>query len=412
MEWLEQNLGRSYPFVDNTTDPAVFLFGDANISCGQVGPYTLTIFQPNTLTNAHVKIMVGATIVLETFVATSSNLGQYLVLVGADAGRGSQYQLILDPTKLPTYTGLAGPIRFDPAACTFTGASVSSINGLLDDITVSLPDYCTAVIDGQVVTVEFQDPASRVDCSAPDCGQIFTINGQTADQFGSFVLSPDGCLRAVPDVTSTSNRLWVYDFCTPCLNCHDVVAMDNWLASATVYNHRLCAIHGDQFNRYQTVVGLANQEILAAVAAADVQVPNGMYSMAVRAFNRPYFSQLVVSIANNTEHDSTAVLTPVLSIVDDQFSYIPNSALLQQFRTSGPQFTNVADPLVTPTVVHLGPLESATMTMEVQRTNPNSTDPAVGLWTVTNAYSFNNGPTPLPSPGTITKTATVEVLSG
>ncbi len=408
MEWLEQNLGLAYPFADEATDPVVGVFADALVSCGAEGPYTLTVFDPQALTNAHVQIKFGADVLLETFVATVDTLGDYTVLSGVDVARGSSFRFIVSTELVTPFPGLTGPVEFTPGACSFNGGTVSSLNGLTGDVIVSIPDHSQLVIDGQNVSFGFQDPEDRVDCSSADCEKVFTINGQAPDQFGSFVVSPDGCYRLVPH-PADAGKLLLFNLCSPCLDCDNVVELDAKFATQSDYYHHLAAIYHDHFNRYQRGVAKANREVVEAQTRGLV-VANGMVDVSGRSFNRPYFSQLSLALLNSTPYrisiDLTVTITP--SDVNSQLTYMPETAVLQRFQVSGNQFTNLDD-LPGSVTITLDPQESVAVATEVQRTSVDYAAPALGAWHVVAAVTFTAGTAPLPASGTLTRDYALEL---
>ncbi len=408
MEWLAQNLDLAYPFIDDTSDSVIRVFVDALVSCGTQGPYTLTTFAPEDLTNAHVKITHGATTLFEAFTATPTTLGDYTVLVGSDATRGTSYKFILVTSLLPTFPGLSAPVEFAPAACAFNDATLTSLNGLTGDVVLSIPDHSQLVIDGQQVAFGFQDPVDRVDCDTADCDKVFTINGQAPDQFGSFVVSPDGCYRLVPH-PADHEKLLLFNFCQPCLDCDNVVELDTKFATQSDYYHHLAAIYHDHFNRYQRGVAKANREIVEA-QTRGVVVTNGIVDISGRSFTRPYFSQLSLALLNSTTYQITIelIVTVTPSGVSDQLTYVPDTSLLQRFQVSGNQFTPLAA-LPGSVTVTLAPQESVAISTEVKRTSVNPAAPAMGSWHVIGNVTFVAGTAPLPDSGILVRDYALEL---
>jgi hypothetical protein len=425
MEWLEQNLERVYPFVDGTPDPLTGIVADARIVTGIEGPLTLTTFTPQSLTNALVVIMSGVTTVLSTTAAVVTTTGAFTTLTAHDTVNDSWCTLICSTVGLQTYTNLTTTLTFVPTAITLIPPYVQSINGLTGAVTLSLPNYSIVTETGDTVTVAFQDGNGRFNCDAPPAGwptsgvgaivpcdqQVFTINGIGPDQFGSFSLTPDTCLRLGP--TAINYQLVAADFCLPCVDSARVVRTDQWLAEASKYFYDLAAIVTDQFNRYQYAVAQANIEIASAASRAVVSAP-GFFDLGVRSFNRPYFSQIVIAVANTTAATCTVSLIIDAGSLDSAFSPVPNSAIIQQFLTTGQQFTPIVTTVPSPSVpvvLNMGPNETATITAEVQMNPvvPPNVLPTSGTWTVTATTVFTEGGNPTI---VLTRTAPLVVMGG
>ncbi len=401
-EYLEENLRLAYPFADQETGAVVSCFADAQIVAGVAAPLTLTIFSPLAFTNAHVKIQSGATVVLETTSATVTTLGPYTVLIGVDSGRQSSYKFICDTAALTIFPFLATPVAFNPQVCSFDGGRVQTLNGLSGDVTLHVPNFSAVEETDGVTTVSFQDPSERVDCSAADCAQVFQINGQTPDQFGSFGFANDGCHRVVPHPTNPA-KLVIYNFCTPCLDCDDVDALNARQETQAEYYYQLSAIYHDQFNRYQRNVAAANLAIEGAASRSDLQTPTGMVDIGGRSYNPPYFSQLVLAVTNSSLYHIQIVFTVTItpSGVSSQLTYVPSSGQIHRYLLTGSQLGTFGGFPGAATVT-LAPQETISIASEVHRSNILLA-PTAGFWNVSGVVTYLTGPSPLPSPTTVTK---------
>ena len=384
-EWLAGNLTLEYPFVDGTTDYLTQCFADALVSAAASGPFTLTAFQPNLLTNAVVQVHAGSQLVLSTTSAVVTTLGPYTVLAGADAVRGSYYQFVVSVPALVAYINLGGPLTFDPSAQASLEGSVTSLNGLQGEVVLNLPNFSDVSFTDEVGTIGFDAPADRVDCSGTDCGFVFAMNGVVPDQFGSLVLKTDDCLRAMVQPAAVG-RLVLADVCTACTDSVDCTALDAWLVSASTYFYNLAAIYTAQFNNYQQLVAATNMEIKAAQAASSPVCDDGaMFHSAVRTFNKPYFCQLVVGVTNASKSLAEVIIGNILG--SGVWNYIPNSGVLQIFTITGKQFEPTG--LSSSTFV-LQQNETATYTVEAEMTPPTvPTQPFdfTGVWPSPSTWS-------------------------
>ncbi len=411
MEFLEENLRVAYPFADQVTNAITDVFADALIRAPYEGAFTLSIFHPLALTNAHVQIKSGTTIVLDTTVATVTTLETYQVLEGVDSTRGSSYRFILSSAKVALFAFLTTPVEFDSAVCSFNGGVVSTLNGLSGDVVVILPEHCSIEIDDQHVIVGFNDPADRVDCSSVDCEKVFTLNGTPADAFGSFGLIPDDCYRLVPHPT-TPNQLLLFNLCTPCVDCDDVELINNKIAEQASYYHQLGAIYHDQFNRLQRGIAKANGEI-ATAETRGIVTPLGLVDIGGRAFNRPYFTQLALAIVNSTPYEISIALTVTIEPVSlsGQLSHVPKSTIIQRFSADGQQFPAMTDPgLPGSTTVEVHPQETVSYTSEMHQNLINETLAQSGDWHIVAVVSFVSGPGDLPAPQTIIRDFQIKLL--
>lgn len=402
MEWLEQNLRSAYPFADLVQDPIAAIFADALVTCTEPGPYTLTVFNPQALTNALVRIQKGATVLLDTTTATPTVMGPYTVLIGTDPVRGSSYRFICDTAGLSTYAFLTTPVQFTPRVCNFAEGAVQSLNGLTGNVTLQLSGYGSVDAVENVTTVSFPNPENRIDCSETDCAKVFRLNNQTPDQFGSLAFANDGCHRVIPHPTEPS-KLLIYNFCTPCLDCDDVDALNAKQATQGQYYYQLSGIYHDQFNRYQQDVAKANSEIEAAMSRSDLTTPTGVIDIGGRAYNPPYFSQLVLAITNSTLYGIQIVLTVSITPSDlaSQLTYVAGSGQIHRYLLRGEQLDIFSGFPGTLTIT-LQPQETVSIASEMHRSNILAA-PEAGFWNVQAAVTYLTGPGTLPSPATVTK---------
>jgi hypothetical protein len=232
---------------------------------------------------------------------------------------------------------------------------------------------------------------------------VFQINGQSPDQFGSLGFANDGCHRLVPHPTDPA-KLVIYNFCTPCLDCDDVDALNVRQGTQGAYYYQLSAIYHDQFNRYQRNVAAANLEIESAASRSDLQTATGVIDIGGRAYNPPYFSQLVLAVTNSSLYHIQIVFTVSItpSGIASQLTYVPSSGQIHRYLLTGTQLGTFSGFPGSATVT-VAPQETISIASEVHRSNV-LVAPTAGLWNVGAAVTFLSGPSPLPSPTTVTKT--------
>lgn len=408
-EWLEQNLTLAYPFVDQVTGPITGVFADAQVVSTVNGDLTLSIFDPQGLTNAHVQIKSGATVVLETTVATVSTFDAYTVLRGSDAARGSSFVFILSTAAVAIFPYQPTPVDFVPSVLNVTSGSVAHVNGLTGDVIVSLPSYVVLSISGSLVTIDAQNAADRVDCSGTDCAKVFSILSQTPDSFGSLGIANDGCHRLVPH-PENPHTLLLYNFCTPCLSCDDVDTLNAHIVAQGDYYHQLSAIYHSQFNRYQDAVAAANAQVFGVEGRADAVLAAGLFNISGRSFNRPYFSQLALGITNSSTYTVSVAITVAISnaAVASQLTFVPGSGSIERYLKSGDQFGQFSGFPGTLTVT-MNPEESLALSSEVHRSLIINAA-ATGAWDLSAVVTFTGGPSPLPDPITITKSFPIQLF--
>lgn len=411
MEWLEGNLGLAYPFTDDVSGDTVGVFADAQVNCHQPGPYVLTTFDPQTLTDAIVVIKdsTSTTTLLSTTVATATTLGDYTVLAGTDGTRGSSFRFILDTAALGLFPPLASPVTFAVSACNFIDTRLTSLQGLTDDVILDFPDYVQLQITDNQVTIAAQDPEDRVDCSTVDCDLVFQVGSASPDRNGSLALLNDGCHRLVPHPTDPA-KLLIYNHCAPCLDCDDIDTLNSVFATQTSYYHQLSAIYHDQFNRYQVSVAGANLQIANAAARSALATSTGLFNVAGRAFNRPYFSQLALALTNSTLYQVQVVLTVTItpSGISDQLTYVAGSGTIQRFLQTGEQIDTFGGFPGVYTVT-MEPQETLSLSSEVHRSTVD-TSVTSGLWNVSAALTYLAGPGTLPDPIVVPRTFAIELI--
>ncbi len=411
MEWLEGNLRSAYPFADQVTNPITSVFADAQVNCMVPGPYRMTQFDPQALTNAQVTIYQGATLVLQTTVATATVMGDYTLLVGVDSVRQSSYRFMCSTAALTVFPFLTEDVGFDPSACNYIGGTVQSVNGLDGDVILDVEDFSHWTIDTveNVSELSFDSGKDRVDCNAVDCEQVFTVNGRKPDNFGSMAVANDGCYRLIPHPTDPA-QLVLYNFCTPCFDCDDVDEIHTKFMDQTDYFHQLAAIYHDQFNRYQVAVAAANARIEDASSRGDIVTDNGVIDISGRAFNPPYFTQLHLAITNSTLYQITVELTVSINPtgISNQLTVVPGSSLIHRYLQHGEQIDTFAGFPGVVTLV-LAPQETLSLATEMHRAIV-AINPTVGTWDVSALVTFDTGPSPLPDPTTVVKAFAIALI--
>lgn len=399
MDWLESNLELSFPFVDGAEDPLVNLMADALVLSPVPGAYTLSIFDPQAGTNAHVKITQGATVILETFVATVASIGSYFVLNGVDSARGSSFRFIT--TDLSAYAFLASPMALVPTVCKGIEPTVSSLDTLTGAVIVHLPNYATVNVANNVATISFAAPADRVDCTSYNCTYVSAINGVNANNFGSFNIVNDLCYRLVPN--SDASTLTLFNFCAPCTSCTDVATLNTYYTELINYYYELAAIYNFQFNQVQKGTGKALSEITTAQTAAAAPVTgDGFVDLTGRSFNKPYFSQLQLGIVNSTTRTVSAAITVTItpSGLAAGLTTVPSSTVVQRFGSVGAQYVPF-NSLPGSGTLTLEPNTSLAITSEVHVSNFELLTVTNGMWNATVVVTFL-GSSP-PSPVTLTR---------
>lgn len=404
MDWLEGNLHLAYPLGDQVTDTIINVLADGFVSAPVLGVFTLSIFNPQALTNAHVQVKQGATIILETTAATVTPLGDFTVLEGVDSVRGSRYRFICSTVAIALYPFLADPVELAPNACVTVNQVVQSLNGLTGDVELTFDKFISVATDGNTV-IAAQDPVDRVDCSAVDCDAVFSIAGVLPDENGSFVFGNDGCHRIVPDPIDP-NKLYIYNLCKPCLDCDDVDTLNAHLAGQADYLYQLAAIGHDQFNRYQEALVSANRQTESIEAEPGTfSKPCGMIQVAGRSFNRPYFSQIVTAITNSSTYrlsvEITATITP--GALNALVSGVTGSYLVQRFGPEG-AFQDTHTGLPGNVTVLVGPGETVSVSAEVHLDTIDDDVAMTGLWNVDTEVTYVSGCATLPTLSTISRT--------
>ncbi len=405
MEWLRSNLSLAFPLADGAPADIAAVLADGWVASPITGQLTLDAFEPFALTNAHVLVKQGATVVLETTAATVTALGDFTMLEGVDTVRGSRYRFIVDPAAAALFGSLSYPCDLAGEACVLTGGRVTTLNGLAGDVRLVIDQHVgAALVDGRLVLTA-AEPADRVDCTAVPCDQVFALAGSKPDSLGSAVITPDGCYRLVPHPV-LPNTLLLYNHCTPCLECADIDELDAVFLNQSDYYHQLSAIYHEQFDRYQVAVAKANQDTEAQIDNGALVLPCGTVDIGARAFGRPYFSQLAVAIVNSSTYtlsvEVAVALTPTeLSSV---ISGVDNSAIVQRYGpTVATQETHAGFPGTVTVLV--GPGETVVVSSEVHLAT--TTDVVVGVWTTTATVTFTGGCDTLPTPTVVTRVSPV-----
>jgi hypothetical protein len=403
MEWLAGNLNLAYPLGDQVTDPITHVIADGFVAAPALGIFTLTIFDPQALTNAHVQVKQGATVILETTTATVTTMGDYKVMEGVDTARGSRYRFIVSSAAIQTYALLTTPVEFAPNACVTVNPVVTSLNGLDGDVELTFDKFVSIQNDTNTV-VSAQDPVDRVDCSETDCDNVFSLSGIQPDGFGSFVLANDGCHRAVPHPTEP-HKLLLYNLCEPCLDCDDIDELNAKFAEQADYSYHLAAIHHDQFNRYQTALVAANrvEETLENISGTFAHTC-GIVQIAGRSFNRPYFSQLVVAVTNTSTYELSVDLTAIVkpTALQTLLAGVSGSMLVQRFGPEGAS-TSTHDGLPGTITVTVSPGETVSVSAEVHLATIDDSVAASGRWHVDATINYMGGCATLPADNTWSK---------
>lgn len=400
MEWLRTNLSLAFPFADGAAAAVAELVADGWVASYTPGQLWLEIFNPLALTNAHVRVVDANGIpVLETLVATVTTLGDFTVLDGTDAARGSSFRFILDTAAVALFPGLATDVAFAGEACVLLQDRVTTLNGLQGDVRVVIDQHLGAALVDRQLVITAAEPADRVDCTATDCAQLFQLGGQRPDDHGSAVIAPDGCYRLVPHPTQP-NTLLLYNHCTPCLECADIDALDTALVVQTDYYHQLAAIHHDQHNRYQDVVAKANERVAAQEATGALILPCGTVDINGRAFGRPYFTQVALAIVNSSTYQLSVEIQGVVTPIDfaAALELVPGSAIVQRYGPNGASQAAHSGLPGTITVL-VGPGETVVVSAELHLLA--ATLIQAGTWTLTATTTFLSGCATLPVPQTI-----------
>jgi hypothetical protein len=408
--FLESNLELAYPFVDGTVVPAIYAVADAAVISDQPGPYVVEVFDPQSPAVASgfkLRISGPNGVFLETTGCALTVLGDYTFVSMTDPVTSAMARFILRTSGLNALGTLPSPAELVASVCHEVNPGLKTLQALSGDVEISLPDYCTATQDGAgAVTLTFQDPADRVDCSGPSAENVFGFGGGRADSSGSLSIDAAGCYRLVP-VLGTPGLLHLLNFCDPCVACADINTLQNKLTSQASYYHQLSAIYVDQFNRYQNSVAAVNTKIGAVETGADITVATGFIDFVGRVFNRPYFNQVFVAVVNNTLHTISVSLT--LSITDpavgSQLAVVPSSLLVTKTLSGGAPFADFAG---FPGVVAfaMDPQDSVGFNSELQRMSVAAGAPTTAAWRLTATVEFTGGPLPLPATTTITKLLT------
>jgi hypothetical protein len=420
VEWLAGNLTLSYPFDDTVTDAALTaLFADALITSTLPGPYALTVFNPQAIFNGSVTIMAGAATVLSVATMTSSALGTYTVLSGADSGRGSSFRFIVSTAALAGYAALVNPAVFVPDVCNVENTRVTSLNGLLNDVEVSFDKYVNATAAGAAMTISAVDPSERVVC--PDLAEVMTISGQAPDQFGSAVLGLDGCMRLIPN-PALPHRLILADFCTPCVSTPLVQEVNTRLGQQAQYFYQLASIYQNQFNRYQVIAAAINAKLAATgsraallipgspVSSASGVIPDILIDVSGRSFNRPYFSQLVMGVINSSPFAITVSMTVTIGALGSVVAPVVGSGSIQRYLVNGNLMDTIA-PFPGTVNFNMVAREVVAVSSELHVTAMVPSGPQAGLWNVAVTVTFLSGPSALPSPQTFHRSFPIQILN-
>lgn len=415
MEWLAGNLLLSYPFDDAVTDPLLTaLFADALITSTIPGPYTLTVFNPQALTNGVVTIVSGSTPVLSGVPMTGSALGAYTVINAHDSSTGSSARFIVSTVALASYASLLTPAIFVPDVSNLENTVVSSLNGLTDDVTISFDKYINATPNGNLMTISAEEPADRVVCS--DAAEVLTINGVAPDPFGSFNLGLDGCLRLIPN-PAVSSQLIVADFCAPCVSTPLAQVVNTQLGIQASYFYHMAAIYQDQFNRYQVLVAALNHKL--SLVGASLLIPGSgptntnpdtMIDVSGRAINRPYFSQLVLGVSNSSPFKISVAITATIGALGSVTEPVPGSGSIQRFLING-KLMDTFTPFPGTTTFTMVAREVVALSSELHINQIITAGPATGQWQVSVTVTFLAGPTSLPAPRTFTSSFPIQVLT-
>lgn len=408
--FLENNLELAYPFVDGTTSALTSAVGDASVISDQPGPYVVEVFDPQypfMATSFKLRISGPLGVFLNTTGCAVTTIGNFVFVVMTDPGTGATARFMLATSRIGGIGPLPAPAPLVASVCQQTVGGLASLQGLSGDVVLELPDYCTAVqgADG-AVTLNFQDPLSRVDCSGPALVDIFGLGAGQADNLGSFHIDAAKCYRLVP-VPGTPGLLRLMNFCDPCVACEDIGTLQDKLAAQASYYYKLSTIFVDQFNRYQTAVASVNAKIAAVETAADISVANGFIDFVGRVFNRPYFNQIFVAVVNNTVHTIhvSMTLTIVNAAVSSQLAVVPSSLLVTKTLSGGAPFSTFTGfPGVV--VFDMDPQDSVGFNAELQRMSVVAGTPTSSSWRLDATVTFTGGPSPLPASQTISKLLT------
>lgn len=403
MEWLESNLAVAFPLADGAPVSVAAIFADGWVATRTPGQLTLDVFDPQAFTNAHVRVVQGLTVLLETFAATATPMGSYTVLEGTDAVRGSSFRFIVDTAAAQLFAGLPAPQPLAGEACVLMTDRVTTLNGLDGDVRVLFDKHIIGTMaDGRLV-LSASEPADRVDCTTADCEKLFSLEGAKADVFGSLALTPDGCYRLVPH-PSLPNTLLLYNHCVPCLDCADVDLLSDKFVDQAEYLYQLGAIHHDQFNRYQRAVAEANRRTEETEYNGAILLPCGTLEIAGRAFSRPYFSQVAFAVINSSPYGLSINWTPSLlpAALASQIGLVADSYLVQRFGPEGQETANlggVPGSMIGAGGFGVAPGETVTISFEMQRLVVDDAAPSAGVWTIDLAVTFSGdcgGSTPAP----------------
>jgi len=405
--FLENNLELAYPFEDGVLESLTAAVGDATVISNQPGPYVVELFDPQypaMAANFRLRISGPQGVFLDTTGCVTTTIGDFIHVSMTDGTTGAQARFMLATSRIGGIGALLVPAILVASVCYETVPGLDTLEGVSGDVILELPDYCTATqgSDG-AVTLEFQDPIDRVDCSGPAEERIFAFGGATADASGSLHIDAAGCYRLVP-VPGTAGLLRLMNFCDPCVHCDDIDALQTKLTAQADYYHQLGAIHVNQFNRFQNAVAAANAKTAAVQSGSDISVPNGFIDFVGRVFNRPYFNQVFVAAVNNTLHTIHVSLT--LTILDpavqSQLTVAPSSLLVTKTLSGGVPFTTFAGFPGT-VVFDLDPQDSVGFNTELQRMIVAAGAPVTSSWRLTAVVAFTGGPLPLPATTSITK---------
>jgi hypothetical protein len=357
--FLESNLDIAYPFVDSTeaisvgADPNDVLItsvvADALVVGDQDGPYILKVFNPNydpmiadPLSLAMIQVSGATGVFIDTTVATSVDLGGGFRSLDA-VGTGGQIRLIVSTSGIAGLAALASPVEFSARVCSRGLQGVTSIEGLTGDVVLHLPDYSTIKDTGESVEIAFADPEDRVDCSATPCDHAYSLGQAVADSQGSLHIEAGPCYRVVPsDNPAFPHRVVIKNFCTPCVDCNDLVVVQDKLEDQATYYHSLGAIYHNQFNRYQHAVAKVNEKIEEIEARGNIVTPTGPISVVERVVNRPYFTQLYLAIVNNSERKIRVAMTVTITPAGlaAQLLSLQGSWLVQHTLSGGEAFAD------------------------------------------------------------------------
>jgi hypothetical protein len=272
------------------------------------------VFTPGAFTNARIEIRAGGQVIHRTTVAAVNPMGSWTCLTARDTARGSYVRAIIDTAKARRFGILSGPLRLAASSCHRPPPRLQSINGVAGDVRVVANQFLS--VDDSVVPaiLDAPDPKDRFPCPENPCaGQVVTINGQAPDQDGRISLRSDECLKIVPD----GSNVVVANHCQACVNCADVFAINDQLVRQSEYLHRLSAIYQDQFNRHQGQVAVVNQK----ACYKDLLLCNGSVFFSGRAFDRPYFNQVILLFVNETDCALTLEVTCTMEPPDVGLQY-------------------------------------------------------------------------------------------